>query len=318
MNDTIKRYSKHKGYESLPRELLQNTDLSLESIGLIANISSYPDTWILRKTELQKRFPKNKRTVIDRIWDELVENNYIIQFRKRTGKSYEYRYFYNVEPFKLDEIQELLWQNFDENFVLYHKAMKQKNFNNLLLTDYIFADNKDMLDCRFWTVENQQSKKHDYSDVSSNVDFGQSKMDSRKSTLSKLTNKEIYYKDKDEEEDIFINNKEKNKSLILLPIMTKELKEIEKLLKENLVLKPDRKKILLELENHYELQNLKLIEEQLKWCEQKERISSIGDYPKYFIKGLKMRYSREGKPIDSIYDHIEIPIYDFFNRNSDN
>ncbi|TLQ49484.1 hypothetical protein FEZ33_00405 [Ruoffia tabacinasalis] len=313
MSDTIKRYSKFKGYESLPRDLLQSKNLTLEAIGLLANLASYPENWILRKTELRTRF-KNGKKAVDRIWDELVTENYLIQFRKRVGRGYEYRYYFSVEQFKTSDIQELLLINFEENFVPYHKEMKTVNFNVIDLKPYIFCEDKEKLDFSFWTSQKGKSTEGYNTNVHSSSPFGKSKMESPKGELSRFTNKEIYYKDKNEEEDIYTSEEEK-KSFVLLPTMTEELNNIENLLKEYLILKHDRLEILLELEHHLELQNLKLIEEQLKWCEEKQLISSIGNYPKYFIDGLKMRYTRERKSRDTRYDHLEIPIIsDYFNR----
>lgn len=58
------------------------------------------------KRELHKRFSKNKRSSIERIWLELIDHDYIIQFRKRYGKRYVYTYLFDEEPYTIESIQE--------------------------------------------------------------------------------------------------------------------------------------------------------------------------------------------------------------------
>jgi predicted transcriptional regulator len=104
----IVQYKKNKGFESIPRELLQDENLSLEAIGLLSHICSLPETWKIYKTQLYKKFKKNKRTSVQRIWKELVETGYILEFRKREGKKYVYEYVYSMTPFSTDEIFDVI------------------------------------------------------------------------------------------------------------------------------------------------------------------------------------------------------------------
>lgn len=104
----IVQYKKNKGFESIPRELLQDENLSLEAIGLLSHICSLPETWKIYKTQLYKKFKKNKRTSVQRIWKELVESGYILEFRKREGKKYVYEYVYSLTPFSTDEISDVV------------------------------------------------------------------------------------------------------------------------------------------------------------------------------------------------------------------
>lgn len=100
----IKRYTRNKGFESISRELLQNTTLSLESIGLMCHLLSLPEDYKIFKTQLYNKFEKNKKTSIARMWKELVDQNYIIEFKTREGKKYTYDYIISQEPFSYDEI----------------------------------------------------------------------------------------------------------------------------------------------------------------------------------------------------------------------
>ena len=72
------------------------------------NLLSYPTTWELHKTEVYKRFAKNKRTSVKSAWSDLVNSNYIIEFRYRSGRSYEYVYYYRKVPFTNEEKAEIL------------------------------------------------------------------------------------------------------------------------------------------------------------------------------------------------------------------
>lgn len=118
----IKNFKKDKGFEIIPRELLQHCDkkakdkngkehgkngLSLQAIGLLVNLQSYPEDWELHKTELYTRYSKNGKTSVMSAWDELVEKKYIIQFHKRVGKANQYIYYYNLTPFTDEEIKEV-------------------------------------------------------------------------------------------------------------------------------------------------------------------------------------------------------------------
>lgn len=117
----IKNFKKDKGYENIPRELLQHCDrkatdkkgnkhgdngLSLQAIGLLVNLQSYPEDWELNKTELYKRYSKNKKSSVMSAWNELVNHKYIIQFLKREGKANQYIYYFNTTPFTEDEIRQ--------------------------------------------------------------------------------------------------------------------------------------------------------------------------------------------------------------------
>src|SRR5699024_6487008 len=103
----IKNYSKDKGFEIIPRGLLQHENLSLQAIGLLCNLQSYPEDWNLHKTELYTRFKKNKKTSVSNAWDELVNENYIVQLRRRDGKKWNYIYYFNLEPFTEDQVKEI-------------------------------------------------------------------------------------------------------------------------------------------------------------------------------------------------------------------
>jgi hypothetical protein len=95
---------------STAQAVQQNNDnpISLESLGLLVNLLSYPTTWELHKTELYKRFGKNGRTSVNTAWSDLTDANYIIEFKYRSGKKYEYVYYFRKVPFTPEEKAEIL------------------------------------------------------------------------------------------------------------------------------------------------------------------------------------------------------------------
>lgn len=104
---------KSKGYESIPRELLQDTErLSFGAIGLLSYMLSKPDNWTFHKTWLYETTEiKDKRRKITGYWDELVDACYILQLEKRVGSSPSYEYYFNDTPFTADEIQQIEQEN---------------------------------------------------------------------------------------------------------------------------------------------------------------------------------------------------------------
>lgn len=82
--------------------------ISLEALGLLVNLLSYPTTWELHKTELYKRFAKHKETSVKSAWNDLMNANYIIEFKYRVGKKWEYVYYFRKVPFTAEEKAEIL------------------------------------------------------------------------------------------------------------------------------------------------------------------------------------------------------------------
>jgi hypothetical protein len=77
--------------------------ISLEALGLLVNLLSYPSTWELHKTELYKRFGKNKETSVKTAWNDLMNANYIIEFKYRAGRKWEFVYYFRKVPFTSEE-----------------------------------------------------------------------------------------------------------------------------------------------------------------------------------------------------------------------
>lgn len=292
MTDTIKRYTKSKGYESLPRELLQSKKLSLGAIGLICNMISYSEEWVLHKTELRNRF-RDTSKMVDKFWDELVELGYIIQFRKRVGKSYEYSYFINDHPFNLKETQELLTSLFEDGFTLYHKKMLGNKIDSIL--PYLKCENKEALDLtifesNFGVVDLDNPKKHDNINDSWGCRFEQPQMDnpnwaSPNRQANKLINNKINYKQKDDDDILLRESKSKMVNDLLN--QDERLKDTAKYLFGSGLNWDTVQDIIIHLEDREELLIPELITKQYEWCIVKQRTTGINDFAKYFVKGLE-------------------------------
>lgn len=153
----IKNFNKDNGFEIIPRELLQHCDkkgknkngqehgengLSLQAIGLLVNLQSYPEDWELYKTELYKRYSKNGRRQVENAWNELVEHKYIVQFKKRVKQNYNFIYYFSVTPFDDETIKQI--EKEEDS-----KAQKDFKFKKA---------EEENPDCSKRTVQNEQSK----------------------------------------------------------------------------------------------------------------------------------------------------------------
>lgn len=82
--------------------------ISLQALGLLVNLHSFSKNWRIRKTEVLRRFAKNKETSVKRAWDELVDTGYIIEGKYRVGPKYEYIYMVNIKPFTDTEKRKII------------------------------------------------------------------------------------------------------------------------------------------------------------------------------------------------------------------
>jgi hypothetical protein len=83
--------------------------ISLEALGLIVNLVSYADGWELHKTEIYKRFAFNKETSVKKAWNELIKAGYMVEYKYRVGKKWEYVYVYDIVPYT-EEQRRIIWE----------------------------------------------------------------------------------------------------------------------------------------------------------------------------------------------------------------
>ena len=265
---SIRSYKKNKGYESIPRELLQNFSLSMEAIGLLCHLQSYPENWKLYKTELYNRFQRNKRTSIQRIWKELVDNNYMIEFKRREGKKYVYQYVYSIEPFDKQDIEQI------------KEEMRNDGF--------------------FWTVDFEQSKMNCSKSTANKLTIKEinykKKGESSFSSLSPRDDDDKSYKKKETSDGTF-QNMEKLDFL-------EKAELLRMYLANKLHLAPLSQSMLragISLEDTLEIiqflaklpkidqQISDLINTQIKANEHEAKTNGLSNYKAYFLTGLKMK-----------------------------
>lgn len=147
---SIQRFRKNRGYESISRDFAQNEALTYEARGLLVSLASYPENFKVYKCELYKRSKKNSRRKIDKCWQELIDEGYVLQFRKRDGKSFIFSYLFSMEPFLVEDMIHLFDEAYEYNFHYYHKLIRKyeeqtmENFQ-LILPNYLTEEEVDTL-----------------------------------------------------------------------------------------------------------------------------------------------------------------------------
>lgn len=169
-----------KAYEIIPRTLLQHERLSLQAIGLLCNLQSYPEDWKLYKSELYKRFPKNKETSVRNAFNELVEEKYIVEIKERDGKRWVYTYYFRTEPFTEEEIREI----YSMHGLEISDSDSQEENND---------DNNENLGTRFPSP--QQKKEENLETCFSSPQNEVPKMKTSKPRSNRIHNKEITQKE---------------------------------------------------------------------------------------------------------------------------
>lgn len=207
---SVKQYrsKKTKGYESISRDFLQRNDLSLEARGLLAYMHSMPEEYIFHKTQLYKCFDKNKKTSVERIWNELLDAQFILAFSKGIGPRQKFDYIYSQEGFSEEEIQELNKEYLSEGWEIAYRLgtnRKPASYYEERKKNKKISELKTSEGSNYQGVENQHP---DNSGISLGVGFQQLGTNSSESTGIKLNNKDLIINDDDDEKN---NKKEKLK-----------------------------------------------------------------------------------------------------------
>ena len=289
---SVKKFRKSKGYESLSREFLQRNDLSLEARGLLAYMESMPDDYVFHKTQLYKCFDKNKKTSVERIWNELLDQHFIIAFSRGSGPKQEFDYLFTHESFSEQDISELNNQYFAEGWeVAYRSGTNRKPASFYQEKPKNEENTKADKSSKYEGVENQHP---DNNGISKGVDFEQHDLNSTKSTDNKLTNKSFILNGDEEEE------KENKKEISNFEeIATKEipeaLKMIDTISKE--MVNPEEAKNIIRFEVVESLVSLPSSSQVNTWLSEAVSFSSENcqSYPhlaEYIAKNYKMRVQR--------------------------
>lgn len=289
---SVKKFRKSKGYESLSREFLQRNDLSLEARGLLAYMESMPDDYVFHKTQLYKCFDKNKKTSVERIWNELLDQHFIIAFSRGSGPKQEFDYLFTHESFSEQDISELNNQYFAEGWeVAYRSGTNRKPASFYQEKPKNEENTKADKSSKHEGVENQHPDNNGFS---KGVDFEQHDLNSTKSTDNKLTNKSFILNGDEEEE------KENKKEISNFEeIATKEipeaLKMIDTISKE--MVNPEEAKNIIRFEVVESLASLPSSSQVNTWLSEAVSFSSENcqSYPhlaEYIAKNYKMRVQR--------------------------
>jgi hypothetical protein len=113
----MKKRTFEREYVQIPNETAKAPEIktptesiSLEALGLLVNLWSYDlEKWEVHKTELYKRFAYNKETSVKKCWNELIKAGYMVEYKYRVGKKYEYEYIFNILPYT-EEQRAIIWQ----------------------------------------------------------------------------------------------------------------------------------------------------------------------------------------------------------------
>ena len=282
-----------KGYESINRDMLQDGNLSLESIGLLSNIISYSENWKLNKTELYTRFNKNKRTSIDRMWDELVSNGYIVQFRKRVGRKYVYQYLVTSHKFNKEEISSIISKVKETGYLFYHKAMlKMEDMSKINPLDFIVLKEPNA------KKEYKKDEVLDFSDIissgevedNSSVDNKQSTDNSSNHTDSKSIFKRFTIKKVIKEEELFKGHDKISREY--KESFRPEINELKSTLHRYMIRPSYSELIADEFIKSSIPVDMDIVLQQLKWMVIKSKSEDgIGSVVDYFVNGYLKRLS---------------------------
>ncbi|MFK4926614.1 hypothetical protein ACI1TM_08060 [Lactococcus garvieae] len=289
---SVKKFRKSKGYESLSREFLQRNDLSLEARGLLAYMESMPDDYVFHKTQLYKCFDKNKKTSVERIWNELLDQHFIIAFSRGSGPKQEFDYLFTHESFSEQDISELNNQYFAAGWeVAYRSGTNRKPASFYQEKPKNEENTKADKSSKHEGVENQHP---DNNGISKGVDFEQHDLNSTKSTDNKLTNKSFILNGDEEEE------KENKKEISNFEeIATKEIPEALKMIDtiSKKMVNPEEAKNIIRFEVVESLASLPSSSQVNTWLSEAVSFSSENcqSYPhlaEYIAKNYKMRVQR--------------------------
>lgn len=282
----VYKYKKDKGYESLPREMLQDNNMTWGARGLLGNIESLPDNYRIHKVKLYDMCP-DKKKVTERYWNELVVNGYIIQFRKMSNRKSEYIYLFSSGKFTSEEVEEKIKEFSEIGFSLYLNKSQEEAFNKQSESKSVEpAEKSKVVKNEVPYVRNEQVVEKPYvpnehmEEIPSNKDSHHMfETNCSEGANIRFTNKGL----DDDDYLIYINNISQND----------KLKSISKYLIECGVELNDVIEIANEMTVDPRMANINLIRAQMEWCVDKSHSDGIGNFHKYFIRGLKMRLENQ-------------------------
>ncbi|NRR75594.1 hypothetical protein HRD57_08890 [Tetragenococcus halophilus] len=116
---------------------------------------------------MYSRSEKNSRRKIDRAWEELISQGFILQFRKREGRNFLFTYVYSLESYDKQDILGILEEAKQSDYHFYHRSIRNKDERTLQSYLNIFStflSNDDLKEVKVWLEKNESLTKVDQSD----------------------------------------------------------------------------------------------------------------------------------------------------------
>lgn len=122
----IIKHARKNGYVQISNSLAQSRKLSFEARGVLIELLSRPDNWILRKTQLQ--FEKCGIVMLTRIFKELREAGYLkIEYERADNRIKNQYWIVSDEPMLSTENEALSLQNIDNSLHCFKDTLFQGN-----------------------------------------------------------------------------------------------------------------------------------------------------------------------------------------------
>lgn len=165
-----------KGYESISRDMLQDKRLTFRDIGLLSHLASHDtNNFTIYKTALYSRHEKESRSVVTKAWNNLMSCGYIVQYRKRTGQSYDYQYIFSTMAFSIEDLEEIEHEMTSAGYDFYVAKSTIDVIKDLV------EDSNSISDVQQWIVDKSKyeiDKKVEQKEQVQSDDFGVSIYDS--------------------------------------------------------------------------------------------------------------------------------------------
>jgi len=89
----IRKARRGKDFTTIPNDTIRDPRLSMDTLGILVNIISLPEDWVIRKIDLEKRLRVGRR-ILDRAFNEMKSAGYLFEMEvvsnstKFSGKGY--------------------------------------------------------------------------------------------------------------------------------------------------------------------------------------------------------------------------------------
>lgn len=306
-----------KGYESISRDMLQDKRLTFRDIGLLSHLASHDtNNFTIYKTALYNRHEKESRSVVTKAWNNLMSCGYIVQYRKRSGKTYDYQYVFSTMAFSLEDLQEIEHEMTNAGYTFYVakstidviQDLVDKSESISAVQQWIIDKSNYKIDKKVEQTEQVESSdfgvsiydspsdkfgvsNNNTSKNSSTTPFlGVSIMNSSQSTVLRTVNKKNI---EEEEEDLngqvekLIQQMNSSKSELPEWEHESEVKIVYNLLRSHKFPEKDAVMIVSQIDKQFDnLYIPECIVAQIDWCVHKLETESIYNLPYYFLQGL--------------------------------